>query len=342
MDPAVWLRDPLAFQGRVECRPIESAVLAGNRAGDPATREVPVYLPPGHDAPGARFPVVFLLAGFTGRGQNFLETHPWRRGVARRFDEQVARGEAPPAILVMPDCFTKLGGSQYVDSEYLGRYEEHVARELVEFVDRHYPTLPGRRAVIGKSSGGFGAMHLSMRHPETFPVAASISGDCCFEHSYAQSFLPAARGLLAYDSDPARFLEQFLEKPDLSGDGHAVIDLLAMSACYSPNLDSPLGFDLPIDPVTGERRAEVWARWLEFDPVVACERYAENWSRLEWLHLEAGLRDEFHLQFGLRVLVRRLRELGIPHEHEEFEGGHFGIDDRYLALLPRAIERLTA
>ncbi|MCA8979709.1 MAG: esterase [Planctomycetes bacterium] len=330
----------MAFAGRVETPTIESAVLASNRLDDPTAREVPVYLPPGWDAPGASFPVVYLLAGFTGRGQKFLETHPWHKGVALRYDELVAAGTAPPAILVMPDCFTRMGGSQYVNSSYMGRYEDHLVRELVPFVDQHYPTRPGRRGVMGKSSGGYGAMRLSMRHSEVFGAAASISGDCHFEYGYAPEFLAGLRGLESAGGDPAAFLRAFFEDPKLDGDGHAVINLLAMSACYSPNPDSPLGFDLPVELGTGRRVEEVWKRWLAFDPVTLIDRHASDWRDLDWLHLECGKRDEFHLQFGLRILRERLVALDVPHEYEEFDGGHFGIDDRYLALLPRMIAAL--
>lgn len=334
-------RSPLAFAGRVETPTIDSAALADNRLGDPAQREVPVYLPPGCAAPGAAFPVIFMLAGFTGRGEKFLDTHPWHKGVALRYDELIAAGKAPPAILVMPDCFTRMGGSQYVNSSFVGNYEDHVVRELMPFVDEHYPTLVGRRGVIGKSSGGFGAMRLSMRHPDVFPAAASISGDCHFEYGYATEFLAALRGLEASGGDARRFLETFFSNPKLDGDGHAVINTLAMSACYSPNPDSALGFDLPFELETGRRIDDVWNRWLAFDPVVMIESHADAWKRLEWLHLECGKRDEFHLQFGLRILRERLIALDVPHEHEEFEGGHFGTDDRYLELLPRMIAALN-
>lgn len=341
MPEPIFRRDPLAFHGRVEVRTIESTALAGNRLGDPSVREVPVYVPPQADDPERRFPVVFLLSGFTGRGQSMLETHPWKTGIVQAFDRAVAGGEAPPAILVTPDCFTRLGGSQYVNSSLVGNYEDHVAHELTAFVDAHYPTQVGRRAVAGKSSGGFGALHLAMHHPDAFPVAASIAGDCNFEYCYAAEFLAAARGLAAHGGGPRGFLEAFEAAHDLSGDGHAVINLLAMSACYSPNPESEQGFDLPIDLVTGERIQSVWERWLALDPVRACERHADNLRRLELLHLEAGKSDEFHLQFGLRILVRRLRELGIPCHHEEFDGGHFDIDGRYEKLLPRLISALA-
>ena len=345
MSDTPYRRDPFSFAGRVEMRPFESEALQGNPLGDPHVREVPVYVPPGADEAPHGTPVIFVLPAFTSRPQALLETHPWKTGVVRDYDRAVAAGDAAPAILVMPDAFTCLGGSQYVDSSATGNYETYVVRELVEWVDATYPTRPAaesRRAVCGKSSGGFGALRLAMRHPGTFRVAASIAGDCHFELGYAPDFPNACRGLLAYDGDPSAFLAAFREKPDLSGDGHAILNMLAMAACYSPNPDAALGFDLPVDPATAQRIDPVWQRWLEHDPLHACVRHAAGLRDLDWLYLEAGKRDEFHLQFALRTLVARLDELSVPFEHVEFDGGHFGMDVRLSALLPRIAERLGA
>lgn len=327
-----WLRDPHSFHGRLEMRPLESKVLRGNPLGDPHIREVPVYVPP--QGATQELPVVFLLVGFTGRPQSLLDTHPWQGGVVQGLDRAMAAGEHPPHILVMPDAWTRLGGSQYVNGEATGRYEDYVADELVAWVDEHYPTN-GSRAVVGKSSGGFGALHLAMHRPGVFQACASIAGDCHFEYGYASDFLNALRGLEAHGRDVDQFLATFADGFDLSGDGHAVLNTVAMAACYS-------GGELPFDLETGARREEVWERWLAFDPVVACERHADALRGLDLLYLEAGKADEFHLQFGLRVLTRRLTTLGIPHEHVEFEGGHFGLNARYPQVLCRVTEALTA
>ena len=321
--------------GRGELCVIESDCLRGNPLGDPHRRELPVYLPPGWDAPGAAFPVIFVLAGFTGRGHRYLDPHPWFASVAQRFDGFVASGDSQPAILVMPDCFTRLGGSQYVDSVATGPYETHVAEELVPLVEENLPALAGRRAVVGKSSGGFGALHLAMRRPGLFQAAASISGDVDFELCFGSEILAALRGLVPHGLDPKRFLDAFGRERDLSGDGHAVINVLAMAACYSPNPESPLGFDLPMELERGERVQAVWQRWLSFDPLFAAEHHAEALRGLEYLHLECGLLDEYNLQWGLRRLVKRLQELGVQHVHEEHSGGHRGTDDRYLRVLPQ-------
>ncbi|HVS17448.1 MAG TPA: alpha/beta hydrolase-fold protein [Planctomycetota bacterium] len=334
------LHQPSAFAGRVETPGLASELLRGNRAGDPHDREVAVYLPPDAGRGGERLPQVWLLAAFTATARGFLETHPWRRGVVARYDAEVAAGRAPRAILVLPDCFTRFGGSQYVDSSFLGPYESHLVQEVVPFVDEHYPVRAGPRAVVGKSSGGFGALRLGMRHPELFGAVGSISGDVAFEDSLGMELLGMLRGLVPYDGDPAKFLLQFMAEPDLSGDGHAVINALAMAACYSPNPASALGFDLPVDLRTGERIESVWQRWLAFDPLNAVVEHADSLKRLRSLHLECGLRDEFHLQWGTRRLSARLRELGVPHHHEEHAGGHRGLDHRLLALLPKLVAAL--
>ena len=328
--------DAPAYRGRVDVWTIESEALAGNPLGDPHVRELPVYVPPDEVVEGP-LPVLFVLAGFTGRGQAYLESHPWRRGVAHRYDEAVASGDAPPALLVLPDCFTALGGSQYVNSSAVGRYADHVVQELVPFVDERYEVGAGRRGVCGKSSGGFGALHLAMHHPGTFAAVASISGDCAFGHLFPAEFLACLRGLVPHGGDPARFLEAFRADPSLTGDDHAVINVLAMAACYSPDPASPLGFALPFDLGTGALVPEVWERWLAFDPLeaVADPARAQALRGLELLHLECGLRDEFHLQWGLRLLVRRLAELEVPFVHEEHEGSHRGIDGRYGPVLAR-------
>jgi len=335
------LRAPLELEGELRTYVVDSDVLKGNALGDPHERELPVYVPPVESDALAGLPVIFVLAGYTGRGQNQLETHPWKRGMVARYDAAVASGEIPPAILALPDCFTRLGGSQYVNSSAVGRYEDHVADELVPFVARRFPHAAERRGVAGKSSGGFGALHLCLQRPGLFAACGSISGDVGFEAAYGHELLACARGLVKHDGDPARFLAAFADDPKLDGDGHAVISVLAMSACYAPNPDAPLGFDLPMDVETGERVEAAWERWLAFDPLSRVEAGADALKRLAFLHLECGLADEFHLQWGLRRLVRKLAEHGVPFAHEEHRGGHFGLDERYPPLLGRMAASLA-
>ena len=95
----IALRDPLAFEGRVELHTIASQLLDGGRFNDPTTRQLAVYVPPNASGP---LPVVMLLPGFTGNWTSFVEAHPWKEAAVKQYERGVQRGEFAPALLVMP------------------------------------------------------------------------------------------------------------------------------------------------------------------------------------------------------------------------------------------------
>ena len=317
-------------QGTVIFENITSDVLRNNPLGDPFVRRVPIYLPPGYNESDARYPVVFVLAGFTGRGITFFNDALWEETLAQRMDRLIAQGTVRPMILVMPDCLTRLGGSQYVNSPAVGQYEDHVVQELVAFTDQKYRTIANRnaRAVVGKSSGGYGALMLGMRHADVFGLLASHSGDTYFEYCYKSDFVGALRGFKRHGG-VEKFLATMQTVRPRDRDFNSTLNMLAMAACYSPNPSSPGGFDLPFDLDTGELRDEVWARWLEFDPVNLVPKYADALRSLRLIYLDAGTRDEFALQYGARIFCSRLKKHNIPFTHEEFDDGHFNIQYRY-------------
>jgi len=317
-------------------------VLRGNAAGDPHERRVPVYLPPAYDEhPERRFPVVVVLTGFTGRGRMLLNDNPWSPSLDERMDALIASG-CPETILVMPDCFTRFGGSQYVDSTATGRYETHLVRELVPWVDARYRTLGARehRGIAGKSSGGFGAMRLGMRHPDVFGALACHSGDMLFEYCYQVDF-PKACSVLQAAGGARRFLEGFEAKPQKGKDDFLALNILAMAACYSPDASAELGVALPFDLATGLPRADVWARWLAFDPLRLLPAHAEALRSLKLLYLDCGTKDEFHLHHGARAFAAELERLRIAHRHEEFDDGHMNVPYRYDVSLPALARALS-
>ena len=126
----------------------------------------------------------------------------------------------------------------------------------------------------------------------------------------------------------------FLEAPKRTGDLVLAMDVVAMAAAYSPNPAKPWRVDLPFDPETGEILAAVWKRWLEHDPVELAKKHADNLKKLRLLYLDCGSEDQFHLQYGLRILLSRLRTLGIDHVAEEYEDDHTDVSYRYERSLP--------
>jgi enterochelin esterase family protein len=307
----------------VEIVEFESRVLRGNPLGDPSQRRTPVYLPPSY--PSGRYPVYYMLTGFTGFGEMLIQRGAWSESLPERLDRLIDAKKMKEAIVVMPDCFTRLGGSQYLNSSATGRYEDHVVRELVPCIDQRYRTN-GRRAVLGKSSGGYGAMVLGMRHPDVFAALACHSGDLYFEYCYQPDF-PKAIDLLRKHGGLAKFLKAWEKMPKrLAGNLHAAVNTIAMAACYSPRGKS---FDLPFDEATGELRPAVWKRWKVLDPVEMLDRHARDLKKLRCVFVDCGTRDQFALHHGARIFSAKARRLGVRLVHEEFDDDHTSISYRY-------------
>lgn len=329
-------------RGRIQMVEFESAALRGNAAGDPHVRRIPVWLPPSYDGNSERrYPVLYVLSGFTGRGRALLNDNLWSPSLDDRLDALVADGRCGEMIVVMPDCLTRYGGSQYVDSDATGPYATHLTGELVPWVDANFRTLGSRehRGVMGKSSGGFGALTLGMTRPDLFSAVASHSGDLYFEYCYRPE-LPLACSVLQRAGGARAFLEAFERKLQKSRDDFAAFNALGMASAYSPDASQELGIALPFDLATGEFRDEVWRRWLAFDPLLQAEARAEALRSLKLLFFDCGSRDEYHLHHGARLFHRRLDRLGIAHEHQEYEDGHMNVSYRYdtsLPLLSRAL-----
>ena len=320
-----------------------SAALRGNPLGDPHVRTVPVYLPPGYDDPAQakrRYPSAYVLTGFTGRGTMLLNDNGWTEPLHKRLDRLIKSGKVQPLIAVMPDCFTKYGGSQYLDSSAHGNYETHLIKELVPFVDRTFRTLPkaAHRAVMGKSSGGFGAIVHGLRHPDVFSALADQSGDSAFEYGYLPDFPAVVRAVSKYGS-LEKWWAAFNKAPKKTYEWLKVLNIIAMAAAYSPNPKKPLRVDLPFDLETGEIDDRVWKRWLAWDPVrmVRTARYAKAAKQLKLAFIDCGVKDEFHLDLGARMLAKELKRVGARVVHEEFDDGHMDIQYRY----DRSLEALS-
>jgi len=326
---------------RVDRFVLESPALRGNPLGDPSDREVVVVLPPGYDDDLRRLPALYLLAGFTGFGAAFLNRACFDEAIDQRLARLFAQG-CPPAIVVLPDCCTKYGGSQYVNSTALGRYADHVVREIVPAIDRRYRTLARAdgRALLGKSSGGFGALHLVMTHPGTFGAVACHSGDLGFDLCYPPAF-PTAADVLGRTGGVTPFLEEFFRKPKRSAAEITAIEMIAMSAAYSPNTESESGFDLPFEIATCDARPDVFARWLGFDPIRRVAARAAALRELKLLFVDCGARDEYHLHFGARRFVRECRAHALTVDHEEFDDSHRATSYRYDVSIPKIVRALA-
>ena len=345
----------------------DSRILRDNPLGDPHLRRLAVWLPPQYDEGGSRgrgrrFPVLYDLVGFTGSGLGHGGWRAFAYNVPERAQRLMHERRMGPAIFVFPDCFTALGGNQYINSSAIGRYADYITRELIPFVDREFRTLASRkhRGCFGKSSGGYGAIIHGMKYAEHWAAIADHSGDSYFDFVYWHDWpntmnelakfrrpkrkagrydvaTAAARRGLAEGLDDGRvkrFLDHVWGREKLSlAEAHCIMNL-CMAASYDPDPRAPVGFRLPFNLETGELIERRWQRWLEHDPVLLVDRYKANLKKLSGIYIDCGWRDQYHIHYGTRILSKRLSRAGIAHRYEEFDDNHSDVDYRMDVSLP--------
>jgi hypothetical protein len=351
--------------GRLVVLQHESRILKGNALGDPHVRKLAVWLPPQYDNRMTRlrrFPVLFDLVGFTGSGLGHVGWKNFSDNVPERAARLIHDGRMGPAIFVFPDCFTALGGNQYVNSPAIGDYADYLTREIIPFVDREFRTLASRdhRGCFGKSSGGYGAMLHGMRYAKYWGAIADHSGDAYFDFVYRHDWPNTLNELAKYrlprrrsgrydarrearrpgladgkdDGRIRRFLQHVWKKEKLAGKEVMCIMNLCMAATYDPDPLAPNGFRVPFNLESGEPLPERWARWRRHDPINLVQRYRRNLKSLRGIYLDCGWRDQFHIHYGARILSARLSAAGIRHTYEEFDDDHSDIDYRMDLSLP--------
>ena len=362
------LKRPKWKPGTIVLLEHESKILKGNALGDPHVRKLAVWLPPQYDDPGPkawgrRFPVLYDMVGFTGSGLSHVAWRNFSENVPERAARLVHEGRMPPAIIVFPDCFTSLGGNQYINSSAIGDYADYLVQEVIPQVDKEFRTLASRehRGCFGKSSGGYGAMVHGMKYAAHWGAIANHSGDAYFDFIYRADwpntlnelgkYTQAPRKAGAYkqalgtpgneklqqgfdDGRVERFLQAVWKKPKLTtAEVHTIMNV-CMAATYDPDPEAPLGFRVPFHMETGELLADRWKRWLRHDPIHMVARYARNLRRLKGVYIDCGWRDQYQIHYGSRQLSRLLTAAGIEHRYEEFDDDHSDVDYRMDTSLP--------
>src|SRR2546427_2509162 len=177
------MRKFFASIGSISRVTIESQFLKGNMLGDSAVRVVDMYVPAGHDGHG--LPLLVDLVGFTSSGLSQTNWVGFRENVPERLDRLIGEERMSPVVVAFPDCFTRLGGNQYINSASMGAWEDFLLHEMLPAIEQRFKCGGrGRRGGFGKSSGGYGAITHALRHSDIWSAAACHSGDMGFELCY--------------------------------------------------------------------------------------------------------------------------------------------------------------
>src|SRR5256884_7369333 len=159
--------------GEVVIERFDSEVLKGNPFKDPTRRDVAIYLPPKYD-PRKRYPAAYGIVGYTGTGKSLFGVDPLGEDLKMKLDRLIGTGKMGPMIVPMVDCFTRVGGNQYINSTATGRYDDYLRKEILPFVESKYRV--SRRGGLGKDSRGEGHNLQGKHHPEPLACLSAHSG----------------------------------------------------------------------------------------------------------------------------------------------------------------------
>jgi enterochelin esterase-like enzyme len=296
---------PVAAQdaARIEWKTFHSPAIAGNLEGNPAERGAFVITPPGYDEnSGKRYPVVYFLHGYWG------EVQAQQEGFRLDLAVQAAAEAGNELIMVMPDGFSKYRGGFYSSSPTVGDYETYVARDLVEWVDANYRTIPERdsRGLAGHSMGGYGTIRIAMKHPETFSSIYMMSA-CCLQP-------------MVLDVATAQRIEGMSEA-DLAAADFGGLAPVSTLVTWSPDprdtgilkADTGLKEDGTLDPLVNYRIAAN-------SPTVLLPQYLPALNGLEAFAMDIG--DQDFLIEPNNQFRAELDRFGVEYQFELYEGDH--------------------
>jgi enterochelin esterase-like enzyme len=301
-------------QGTVVTDSVSSPGLAGNVLGDSPVRRTLVYLPPSYARETTRrYPVVYLLHGATSLPEEWVDGSYQGMNLGLVLDSLIAARTIPEVIVVMPNADNKLGAGFYANSPATGNWEDFIVRDVVGYVDRKYRTIArgSKRALVGHSMGGFGALVIAFKHPRQFGLVYGVS-PCCI--GFVGRLAPTAPGWPALAK--ATRWQDAAER--------AYIWLGMASALDGSRTDPRLFTELPFAVGTSgapvpNRAAQ--ARWLAKMPPDLASAMVRRGDRPPVIVMESGS-EEKELLEGVAVLRARLDSLRVPYADTTFTGGH--------------------
>ena len=303
------------IKGSVVTENLYSALLQ-NAAGEDPTRSVTIYLPPGYETSGKRYPVIYYLHGFTWSDVNMIKYDRFHE----LLDKAIALRRIEPVIVVMPNHHTLYRGSWYTNSSFTGRWADFTGIDLVSYIDKNYRTIANRdsRGVAGHSMGGQGALKMGMLFPDVFSSVYAMS----------PATLDANSEELGIRGDAYKRIGEITSREQLiDGWGEFLPNaIIAMGRAYTPNPSKPPFYaDLPYEYLKDSLiiHYDILKVWREKSAMGMIDNHVEDLKKLTALKLDWG-RNEDTAQIPRTSLAfsKKLENLGIHHYAEEYIGNH--------------------
>lgn len=316
---------------------LASTILRENRIGLDPNRNIKIYLPPGYTSSGKSYPVVYFFHSIFWNIEKMFENG----NVVKLLNRGIANGVVKEFILVAADYSTPTTGCVYENSPVSGRWLDFTVEELVPYIDSHFRTIQHRnsRALTGDFMGGRGALKLAMTRADLFSVVYAMH--------------PVATGIgqlpWVYAQVDWKKIYQAKSSAEVGTDGRTQL-FVTLSQAFLPNASRPPFYcDFYMEPENGEPRlhqehTEKMKRGFLLEETL--EEAAENLRSLRGFAFDWGRFDPTPAHvYSNQAFSRRLEDLGIEHEAEEYRGNpwdklwteHGRFYERVLPFLNRCL-----
>jgi S-formylglutathione hydrolase FrmB len=301
-----WAQPGAEKAGTVDKIKVHGASLEGNLEGDPAERDVFVYLPPSYASqPNRRYPVVYFLHGYGATAEAY-----WKLMVVPDAASKVMNaGTVHEMILVHPDAHTLYDGSMYSNSPTTGGDVHRARPGCLYRQPLPYDCQSRQPRLGGPFDGGYGTLRLAMKYPEVYSSFYAMSSCCLMNNPGVVPPRPAP----AQNSNTQSAEGQAPRRNPFANVNSA------MAAAWSPDpMNPPKFFDLPVEGETVH--PEIVAKWVANSPLAFVDQYLPNLRNYRAIKLDVG--DQDNLAATNKQMDQSLTRLGIVHTFEVYEGNH--------------------
>lgn len=316
--------------------------LQGNHGGEDPLRRITIYLPPGYAENKQHYPVIYYLHGVLGNDSLMMA---WTR-FDELMDASILSGHIHPMIFVLPNSDNNFGGSFYTNSTLTGNWADYIAKDVVDYIDKKYRTIPNRnsRGLSGHSMGGNGALKIGMLYPDVFgaiyalsPAVLGWAADFSISHPVFKS-IDSFRNQYS----TTQIMDDLIKENDFSKFWTKVMATLART--YSPDEEGKtfLSAKMPVRYVHDRMIVDVETKgkWEANFPINMIESHLPALKSLNALKLDWGRNEESaHIPITCLQFSKKLEAKKVKHFAEEYMGGHVdmqgGLEGRiYMEMLP--------
>ncbi len=303
--------------------------IQGNPADENAMRRLTIYLPPGYYQSKKRYSVIYFLHGMYGEDSATMADLE----INKLLDTAIAVKHIKPVIFVLPNSYTRYKGSFYTNSKLTGNWADFIAKDVVEYVDKHFRTIPNKdsRGIAGASMGGNGALKMGMLFPGVFSsVYATTPATLNWSDGINTSI------------DAFKIISEAKNDSDVFKASSAIL-MMDLARTYSPNLGKPPFYaDMPASYIKDSLVIDtnVVKKWTANFAIDMIETHLSALKSLKAIKIDWGRNDEGrHVPVTCLEFSKKLEWYGVNHFAEEYLGGHAehleGIDGRiYTKILP--------